>query len=240
MSEETQYAKYTNCRNALGVSLWDVIKQARSRKVSDASIEAVFSGPISRNDAICQLRDTGMSLDDIGKVVGMTRERIRQIIKETGRDPGKSAQKQHRSSISVSDEFVVGLICRSNEYWGESGVCLVQTLEKRLLDDGYTLDQIRQCFKRVRPREKNAKARLLIRYWFEVPENDHREWLSFELRGMAQAQLLDRLNHMSPVKLSIMAFNNYMRHLGITANAGAQGIRRSYGGYDNDWSWMKK
>lgn len=241
MSEEAQYTKYTNCRNALGVSLWDVVKQARSKKITDASIEDVFARPISRDDAICQLRGIGMSLEDIGAVAGMTRERVRQIIKEKGQEPGKSAANNHKSSVPVSDDFVIGLICRSAKYWSDlTGVCLIQTLEKDLHNDGYTTDQIRLCFDRIRLHERSAKPRLLIRYWFGVPEEDHGNWLSSELRDISQSQLLDRLNHMSPVKVSIMAFNTYMRKLGITANVGAQGIRRSYGKSDNDWSWIKR
>jgi hypothetical protein len=241
MSEEDQYAKYTNCRNALGVSLWDVIKQARSRKILETFIDEVFTHPISRDDAICQLRNIGMSLDDIGAVSGMTRERVRQIIKENGQTPGKSADYNRKSSVPVSDDFVIRLICHSTKYWSElTGVCLIQTLEKDLHNDGYTTDQIKLCFDRMRLHERSAKPRLLICYWFDVPEEKHREWLSSELRDISQAQLLDRLNHMSPVKVSIMAFNTYMRKLGIVANAGAQGVRRSYGKSDDDWSWMNR
>lgn len=238
--DDNQYNKYIYCRKALGVSLSDVLKQANRRQVSLQEIEAVFDKERSRDDAICALRDCGMSLDDIGKVVGLTRERVRQIIKEAEKESGKaSKRKSNKPHKEIPKELVLRLICTSPRFWGESGVLLLNELTSHFVQNGYSESDARDIIMQMRLRERNAKSRLLITYWFDVPEENHLAWLTKELTNTAQAQLLDRLHQSSPVKVSIMAFNRYLRDLGITAWKGAQGIRRSVG-HDDDWSWINK
>ena len=241
MQDDSQLNKYIYCRKALGVSLSDVLKQARRRQVSLSEIENVFDQERSRDDAICALRDCGMSLDDIGKSIGLTRERVRQIIQEAERPSGKAAKVSRKiPKKEIPDDLVLHLVCTQPRYWENAqGRLIFQELFDYFTARGYTEDDVRDVIKRLKLREMHAKPRILITYWFGVPENEHLAWLSKELTNTAQAQLLDRLLQSSPVKVSIMAFNKYLRSLGITAWAGAQGIRRSVG-HDDDWSWINK
>lgn len=238
--DDSQYNKYIYCRKALGVSLFDVLKQAKHRQVSLQEIEAVFDKEQSRDDAICALRDCGMSLDDIGKVIGLTRERVRQIVEEAGKASGKAAKRESDiSHKAIPEELVLRLICTSPRFWGERGALLFDELISYFAQMEYSESDVRDVIKKMRLRERSAKPRVLITYWFNIPESEHLTWLTKELTNTAQAQLLDRLHQSSPVKVSIMAFNRYMRDLGITAWVGAQGIRRSVG-QDDDWSWITK
>ena len=230
---------YTNCRHALGVSLWDVIKKGRTRGVDDAIVEKVFASPVTRNDAIHALKDCGISLEDIGELIGVTRERIRQIIDQSEHSKPNRAASIVRPAIKVMNtDTILSLICTEPIYWNERGNCITSKVIEHFSEE-YNQDDVSLALKKLRVRERHAKARLLVTYWFRVPESEHREWLSNELRRITQPHLLNSLNLNSPVQLSIMALNRYIHVLGIASSPSGQGIRRSYGrGEDDDWSWL--
>ena len=69
-----------------------------------------------RNAKIKEMRARGHTLEEVGKVFGLTRERIRQIVPNSGRVPRK---KKRVSRVLV--ESALRKAVRTREAWGSNG-----------------------------------------------------------------------------------------------------------------------
>lgn len=233
-------AIYINCRRALGVGFFDVFKKAQERKIDIGSVEEIFHSEIARDDAICALRLCGMSSTDIGNIIGLTRERVRQIITDAGIADSETKQRSGPRERHIDKDALMQLLCTSPAMWNIQGVLKKLKVIEYFTEQGYSEADVRDALETLGVDKANAKARILLTYWLNLPSDKHYDYFSDQLRRITQSQLLDGISGQKPVVLSIMAFNKYMRSIGIYSPKSGAGIRRSYGkDDDNSWEWLR-
>lgn len=237
----TSEATYLNCRRALGVAFGDVWRKARERTIDIACIETCFEEQLSRDEAIYALHSCGMSLTDIASVLELTRERIRQIIAvQQGDEQRSKTESRRRNQKRLDPESLRRALCENSEYWGDLGRLKVSAVIEHFSGWGYSEADVHAALDKLQIDRVNGKACLLLTHWLNLPEDEHKSYFGDRLRRITQSQLLDGLNKEKPVQLSIMAFNRYMRSLGIASSPSGGGVRRSYGTDDEDWGWLKR
>lgn len=223
-------AIYTNCRKALGCSLADVIRSARARRITAADVEAAFARSLTRDEALLALKSIGLTLEDIAGLVGLTRERVRQILAGMTDEKIKSASKPTAKTVELGDARRQRLIRRMATepgLWNERGRAKTSVLADELMLEGYNQAQARTLVQQIAKVEAGFKARLLIEIHFNVPADQHFAWINDQLQTCTLTHILDRINRTSPVPLSLMALDVYARGLGIKMTPGAPGISRS-------------
>lgn len=231
---------YLNCRRALGVGFTDVFKKARERRIDMNAVEEIFKSEITRDEAICGLRSCGMSNTDIGVVVGLTRERVRQIVTDADLARSGIKQKTGPNARRIDTDMLRQLLCTSPEFWNVQGILKLRDLIDYFARRGHTEKDVRDALDAVGINNEHSKAEILLTYWLQLPKEKHYKYFSDQLRTINQSQLLAGLTNQKPVGLSIMAFNKYMRSMGIYSEKSGAGIRRSYGKDDDDWEWLRK
>ena len=77
-----QLAPYLKCQQLLHVSVSDLCRLARRRRIPDAAVLAACAAAEARNEIVANLNDVGLALSDIAQVMGLSRERARQLTAE--------------------------------------------------------------------------------------------------------------------------------------------------------------
>src|SRR3990167_7216129 len=109
---------YLNCRKLLGLTLTDLIARCKVRRIDKTRVIAACATATERIALMSSLKSLGLTLEDIGKVAGLTRERVRQLITEV-EDYEKWHFEPKRAAaidwLALTD--LTYLLLQKPEYW---------------------------------------------------------------------------------------------------------------------------
>jgi len=226
MSDAIEQSDFLLCRQKLGASLAELLKAGKKRGIKDDDILWIIREADDRNDAFYGLKDIGLSLQDIGSVMNLTRERIRQLAK----NPGTWAKRRIRvkTSLEEMEKMTISLAWADPDWWNEDDDAVKMNARMKS-------DKLKQLFEEHGYDTNDqapwkdldlSKARVLIEGSSKLPPSEHRKWVMSlrQKQGMTQAEIWRWISSQTRVKISLMAINRYFTHtLGIheyTTNAG--------------------
>lgn len=186
----------TETADELGLSIHTVGAYGRENGVVFRHASAVLSDP--RSEPMAAMYKTGKTLEEIGSVYSITRERVRQILKKyhglVGKDGGKAAQaviRKQRAEAKRNAKFLARYGCSYGDYRD------FVALSKDMCANGSTY--YKAPLGAYRSQERNAKSRgiewcITILEWWDVWQKSGK----WELRGRGHGYMMCRFGDVGP------------------------------------------
>jgi hypothetical protein len=205
MSPDTVFEKCAQ----MNIALDTILVKARNRAIPDDTIMAAIEGAPDRVELIRALKQTGLSLVDIGQCVGVSRETVRKIV-----GPGAPAAvvprpKPTRTVDEVRDEIWREAIIDPS--WWRNDTLNKDKIIERLKDNNYLMRHIRSGLLNSiwRP-----KTEIILTTVFEIPVEQHRDWINRLLEeGNTFTDILEMVNSKIEFGLSFATLLRYCRQI---------------------------
>lgn len=219
---------FLKARLKFNISFNDLVKLAKLRLIDASLVEKAIQNNDSRDNLINDLRGIGMSLQDIGDIFNLTRERIRQLTKA-----GLISNHRRATPTKTIEEITVDIWKEAlfdETWWNKSEVGqrgphnlkrsrVILTIQHY----GYTDAEATKLSPRV---IKESIARMILIHSHGIPQDKHRDWImSHRLANKTQLEICAIVNSKQPVKISIMTWNRYCVSLGFRELSGTQSKR---------------
>lgn len=205
MSPDTAFEKCAQ----LNIAPDAILVKARNRAIPADTIMAAIEGATDRLELIRALKQTGLSLVDIGECVGVSRETVRKIV-----GPGAPAAivpraKPTRTADEIRDEIWHEAI--SDPSWWRNDTLSKDKIIERLKGYNYLMHQIRSGLLNTiwRP-----KTEIVLTTVFEIPVEQHRDWINRLLdEGNTYTDILEIVNSKIEIGLSFSTLLRYCRQI---------------------------
>lgn len=202
---------FQNCREILGIPLTDIFQMGHKRHIDPEAIAAVFVTKVSRNAAMSGLKSTGLSIYEIAALLGITHQRVHQIVGETKRANSTFAHTKSIDEIRLEiwKEAVV-----SKDWWTSNG----QRLSRAKVIDvfrkyGYQKNEAEE----LAVGTTISKAAMILVAAYGLPLDQHRDWINQQRYsgGKLQNEIWLEVSSKIKVGMSLMCWNRYCQSLGI-------------------------
>lgn len=193
----------------LNIALDAILVKARNRAIPDDAIMAAIEGATDRVELIRALKQTGLSLAEIGECVGVSRETIRKIVGPGAPPAVVPRLKPTRTVDEIRDEIWHEAI-RDPSWWRNDTLSKDKIIE-RLKGYNYQMRQIRSGLLNTiwRP-----KTEIVLTTVFEIPVEQHRDWINRLLdEGNTYTDILEMVNSKIEFGLSFSTLLRYCRQI---------------------------
>lgn len=201
---------FQNCREILGIPLTDIFQVGHRRHVEPETIAAVFVTKVSRNAAMSGLKAAGLSIYDIAALLGITHQRVHQIVGETKRANSTFGHSKSIDEIRLEiwKEAVVG-----REWWTKNGQRLSRV---KVVDAFRKYGYYRGEAEELAVGTAISKAAMVLVVAYDLPLDQHRDWINQRrYSGKLQNEIWLEVSSKIKVGMSLMCWNRYCQSLRI-------------------------
>ncbi len=210
---DDELAPYMNCRRYLNAGLDDLCKVARRRRISESAILDACTKATSRVHLVAMLNGTGMALTDVGNVMGLTRERARQLANEVEEYETRQAETVFEPvDLERLRSFALDSLCTDANLYSERG-----NIKFTIIVDRFWILNPRCRKKDIQDALQALNLTLCQVAMQRMRIVDPQPWLAERYNaGMNSKEILAIVNKNMPVhKISEMAWSHFIRSFGF-------------------------
>lgn len=217
---ERRLRAYTHCRTLLGVNLSEFLNKARLRKIDEQHVIAAAESATTKNTFLVAMKNTGLTLQDIGDVLGLSRERVRQLI--TNENGYGDVMFEPRAPRRANPEQVAIELYRiaatRPDMYSKRGVFMTQLACDIIAANHpeWSITSIRQIASKV-----DTDTCTVAMHNLGIPVEERAEWIKKQRRdGRNSKEILAVLNRGLAKPVSETAFSRYRRKLKVRPGYG--------------------